>query len=154
MELVSAPLAPSSMLGPVTLYDGSIVDPSTIATLEQCIPGQCGWGDLNYKLWCASSGQVGNRTCKDPACAPFCPSQSVFSIPPQISNPVAPAAMPVALTPQNIVQPLPDIVAVVAPLPIPQPVSIWCELNAAITNNPLLAVAALAGVAFLLWRKK
>ena len=74
IDCTSAPLAPSSMLGPVTLFDGSIVDPSTIATTADCIPGQCGWGDENYKLWCASSGQVGNRTCDDPACEPYCPS--------------------------------------------------------------------------------
>ena len=85
--------------------------------------------------------------------SPTAQANSVFSLPATLPSPVPPAAMPVALTPQNIVQPLPDIVAVVAPLPIPQPVSIWCELNAAITNNPLLAVAALGGIAFLLWRK-
>lgn len=63
----------------------------------------------------------------------------------------SPVPAPTKLTPQSLVQPLPDVTAIFNPLPVP--CSSWQELNAAIEQNPVIAVAVLAGL-YLLLRKR
>lgn len=95
------------------------------------------------------------------------PTESVppaVSLSPAVTRP-ADLALPAAamlplpstiptLTPQNIVQPLPDISEMLAPRPVPLPdASLWCVLNGAIEEHPLIAGLILAGGIWLLWRK-
>jgi len=56
------------------------------------------------------------------------------------------------LTPQNIVQPMPDIAAAVQPVQVVS--TPWCDLNAWVASNPAIAVLVLLGSAALLWRKR
>ena len=68
-----------------------------------------------------------------------------------ISNP---PGMPV-LTPENIVQPLPQITQnAIPPVPVSGQCDWWSELNGAIAQNPGMAVLILAGATYLLWRKR
>ena len=139
----------------IALYDGTVVDSSSRATAAQCLPYQCGMDQTNLDalLWCAQSNEVAARTCVDPECAPYvdkmgCPA--VAAPPIQLTLPPLPV-----LTPANIVQPMPDLLAAVAPIPLSVPsCSLWCDLNALIAQHPAMAVLILAGATALLWRRK
>jgi hypothetical protein len=138
-----------------TLISGkSITDPmSTPATAADCLPYRCGADSSNMDAlqWCSFWGRSGVISCADPSCAPWssCPAPAMGApAPPQV-QPQLPM-----LTPQNIVQPLPDVAAAVAPVPVDQDNGgLWCSLNGAIAQNPMLAVLSLAAVAVLLWPK-
>jgi hypothetical protein len=150
-------ITPSTASG-VSLLDGTfIANPmSTPATAAQCLPYQCGADPTNNaaRAWCSFWGQVGAFACADEQCDPvrsllteWCPSPTLAAPAPVSANPTLPM-----LTPQNITQPLPDITAATAPTPVATPsCSFWCVLNQAIDDNPLIAVAILAGGAALLW---
>lgn len=143
-----------------TLLSGkTITDMSTPATSADCLPYQCGAdsGNTLALQWCALSGQAAAFPCSDVQCAPYA---GLLNCDPPALPAIATAAPPTVqpelpvLTPANITQPLPDITAAVAPTPIVTPSdSLWCVLNGAIAENPMLAVLALAGVAVLLWPK-
>jgi hypothetical protein len=130
-----------------TLITGqSITDPmNQPATAAECLPYQCGDDPTNTAAiqWCSFWGQSGNITCGNPA-------QIVQPEP--SAPPIIQPSLPV-LTPANVTQPLPDITAAVAPNPIVPDESLWCAINSAIAENPLLAVLALAAAAVLLWPK-
>lgn len=149
---------------PVTLVSGKVIsDPMSQSPAPgDCLPYQCGADSSNGGAlqWCSTWGQAGVKPCYSPECGPAAqylsnciqpaqPPPTAAVIP--TSAPMPAPAIPV-LTPQNIVQPLPDITAVVAPEPEPT-CSFWCDLNSAIAANPMIAVAILAGAAFLLWPK-
>ena len=124
---------------------------------------------------------TGGRFCSDPVCAPY-RSQILTSgwgqgleccvaaggrwngstcIFPALSIPLGawpdapqvniPASTPV-LTPSNILQPLPDITQANAPVIVSSD-SCWCALNRMINDNPVIALALLAGVAALIFPK-
>lgn len=147
--------------GPVVLYDGTpITDPAnTPATAAQCAPYQCGVDTQNAAaiFWCGYWGQEGfggAQPCTSPACAPYraqipgCNILAPTPITPTIPPP--PATPPVMLTPQNIVQPLPNISQPNAPVPVSVTSdSCWCQINQWLTDNPLLAAGILAGFAML-----
>jgi hypothetical protein len=163
----------------ITLYDGTVISAplSTPATAAQCLPYQCGVDSTNDPAveWCSYWGQVAARTCMDPVCAPYLsmldcapPSGPAgIAVPPtlaQVFAPNTPAAigtyvpppqvvpnLPI-LTPSNVVQPLPDITATLAPEPF-APCGCWQNLNEWIWDNPFAAVAILLGGAFVLWPK-
>jgi hypothetical protein len=151
---------------PVTLVSGKVIsDPMTQSPSPgDCLPYQCGADSSNGGAlqWCSMWGQAGAKPCYSPECAPAaqwlgnCIQPAVAAPTAAVvpTTPAAPAPAPAipVLTPQNIVQPLPDITAVVAPIP-EQSCSFWCDLNTAIAANPMIAVAVLAGAAFLLWPK-
>lgn len=140
---------------PITLISGKVIaNPSVQApTGNDCLPYQCGADSSNIAalMWCSSYGQAAAFPCSDSECDPV---RSMLNC----SGPAtsAPAQAPIkgipALSPQNIVQPLPDVTATLAPVP-ECPHSLWCNLNQAIAQNPIIAIAALAGAAFLLWPK-
>ena len=137
----------------ITLIDGSVIaNPATTPpTGNQCLAYQCGADSSNIAAleWCSEWGQAGAFPCTDVQCQPV--AQYLNCAPP--AAPAAPVQVaPVQLTPQNIVQPLPDITGTLAPPAAPPP-SIWCEVNAWIAANPWLAVGILAGGALLLWPK-
>ena len=164
-------LGQAAQLPPIVLWDGTIIDnPSaTRATAAQCQPYQCGIdnGNIEALIWCAQSGQVGAFGCGDVECSPYLALMGCAA--PAVAGPAPPTALPIqpqlptqptiqpqlpVLTPQNITQPLPDIAGTLAPIPPPVPsYSLWCDLNAAIAANPVMAVAILAGGVFLLWPK-
>ena len=89
------------------------------------------------------------------------------SLPPPLPSPNAPTPLPFGnpptplqtgpnagiqiLTPQSIVSPFPDLTGAVAPNE-PAP-SLWCQLNTAIADQPVISIAVLAGIAILLWPK-
>jgi hypothetical protein len=75
--------------------------------------------------------------------------------PPWSLSPALPIQMApeTELTPVNIVSPLPNLTAAIAPYSGGQP-SLWCEVNTWIEQNPLLAGLAVVGLTMLLWRKK
>lgn len=136
-----------------TLISGkTITDPRIPATAADCLPYKCGADASNTDAlqWCSLWGQAGNLSCGDPSCAPWasCPAPAVATPAPAQVQPQLPI-----LTPQNIVQPLPDVAAAVAPAPVAQDDSMWCQINGAIAENPMLAVLALAAAAVLLWPK-
>jgi hypothetical protein len=141
-------------LASVTLLDGTVIsDPmNTQASAAQCLPYKCGADPTNTpaREWCSFWGQSGSLSCVDPSCAPFpvtCPTPALGLPAPDQVQPNLPM-----LTPSNILQPLPDITAAVAPAPLADD-SLWCSLNGAISDNPLLAVMILASAAVLLWPK-
>ena len=136
-----------------TLISGkTITDPNTPATAADCLPYQCGADASNTDAlqWCSIWGQSGVLSCGDPSCAPWasCQPGAVGAPAPAQVQPQLPV-----LTPQNIVQPLPDVAAAVAPVPVAEDSGLWCSLNGAIAENPMLAVLTLAAVAVLLWPK-
>jgi hypothetical protein len=152
---------------PVRLVDGrEIADPeNTFPSAADCLPYQCGADSANQaaRMWCSFHGQVGSRSCMDPACEPWrsqIPGCNLTYTLPALVNgtllvPPHPPAAPPVLTPQSIVQPLPDIAAMLAPVAVASPrCSVWCDLNAAIQEHPLIALAILAAGAALIWRKK
>lgn len=148
---------------PFTTIGGrSVTDPGAESpTAEDCLPYICGAnpGETLPRLWCAFHGRSGALACNAPQCAPYKPYIPDCSLPqvpaaaPSLPPP-PPPQIPV-LTPANIVQPIPDITETVAPHAYPVPsCSLWCVLNGAITDHPLIAVALLVGVAALAWPRK
>ena len=149
--------------GPVILHDGTvIVDPAnTQATPSQCAPYKCGIDQSNAAaiFWCGYWGQEGfggAQPCSSPACAPYksqIPGCNIIA--PGPTDPPAPSPVypPPVLTPQSILQPLPDITQANTPVLISTGGSCWCTLNQFIVDNPLLAALALATAAFLLLPK-
>lgn len=138
---------------PIRLLDGrEIQDPAgTRPEPGDCIPYQCGAdaGNQGARMWCSYYGQVGSRVCLDPACAPWRDQIPGCTLPYPATQP------PPILTPQNIVQPLPDIGAMLSPVPVPDPErSLWCDLNAAIAQHPFIALGVLVAGAALVWRRK
>lgn len=154
---------------PVTLLTGeNIADPGTTqATEADCLPYQCGEDPENTAalFWCAFWGQSRARACTDPACGPY-QQACVFQAPaakatmnaavtPAVQAAVqstAPSYAPARLTPQNIVQAMPDITLALAPVPV-QSCDAWLEVNGWISDNPLLAAAILAGTFVIAWRQ-
>lgn len=159
--MIGDPAVYPNALGPVTLYDGTVVDPNTAPGPNDCLAAQCtGWGDDNYKLWCAMNGQVGTLDCVDPRCTDYCLQQPYVDIPAPLipyGVPNAPGPGVATLTPQNIVQPLPDMllqpaITPAVAVPPPAPPSFFCEMSTAVAENPQIAVLALIGVALLFWK--
>jgi hypothetical protein len=158
---------PPSGLGPVVLLDGSIIaDPAnTKATADQCNPFACGADPSNMatRYWCSYWDQVGSFFCTDPRCAPYRASIPGCTLPmvtpaPTFSNPT-PAPLPPppipTLTNANITQPLPSITTSLRPLPPAEPdCSLWCVVNGAIDDHPVIALAVLLGIAAVMWPKK
>ena len=147
---------------PITLIDGSIIQnpAGQPATAAQCLPYICGADASNADaiLWCSESGHVGALTCNDPSCQPWVnqiPGCHITesAVPGTPAAVAAPPMSPVSLTPQNIVQPLPNLTDAVAPLPMVSDCGPFDALNGMIAANPVVAVLALFGLAALLWRK-
>jgi hypothetical protein len=153
---------------PVTLIDGTVISTpeTTKATAAQCLPYQCGEDSSNTAalMWCAWWGQSGVKACTDPACAPYqqaCVMKS--SPPPAVTNAAAapavakaiaqsPTPMPAKLTPQNIVQALPDVTLALQPVQV-ESCSSWDAVNGWISDNAVLAGLLLAGVFVIAWRQ-
>ena len=148
-----------SGFGPVILHDGTLIaDPAnTQATASQCAPYQCGIDQSNAAaiFWCGYWGQEGfggAQPCTSPACAPYrsqIPGCNIIAPAPGDAAPPPPVYPPPVLTPQNILQPLPDITQANAPVMISTG-GCWCDLNQAIEQNPLIAVLALAAATMML----
>ena len=158
---------------PVVLIDGTVIqDPNSQAPTDaECIPYRCGAdaSNLGARLWCAYYGRGGNQPCLDvcdqyssegaSTCAisivaPEPASTAVANA--HVSKAVqaaAPPGAPAVLTPQSIVQPLPDITAVFAPIPVSN-CSGWQSVNGWVQDNPLLAGALLFGAYLLAARGK
>jgi len=141
--------------GPITLVNGKVIsNPQTQAPGSgDCLPYQCGAdsGNIAALEWCSSWGQVGAFPCSSSQCSPV---SSYLNCPkPATAAPAPPQVQPKlpALTPANVVQPLPDITATLGPLPAPP--SPWCLLNSWIGENPIIAVGVLAAVAIVAWPK-
>lgn len=144
-----------------TLTGRHVSDPgSEQATWEDCLPYMCGANPTESlpRMWCSFWGRSGARACVDNQCAPWRSMIPACSLPtplptPEQPRPTPPPPIP-TLTPQNIIQPLPDIAQPLEPVVLAVPdCSLWCVINGAIAENPALAVAALAGLALLLWPK-
>lgn len=146
-------------LAQFTLVNGKMIsDPATqLPTREDCVPYMCGAdpGNQQARLWCAQHGFVGALTCTDPQCQPYRSAIPACTLPQVYGAALAPPQI-VTLTPQNIVQPLPDITSVTAPTPAPQgaPCSFWCDLNRAISEHPLVAVLLLGLAGAACWSGK
>lgn len=137
-------------MGPVTLYDGTVIaDPAnTPASAADCLAGQCGWGDVAYRLWCAQNGQVGARSCADPSCGPFCPPMPVSMTAPmpsvvQTVTAQVPSPQPPQLTPQFLVDKLPSIIqpGIAVLPPACDPLTQWVSDNALLVGVGLFAGA-------------
>lgn len=149
----------------ITLISGKVITnpASTAPAGNDCLPYNCGADSQNQAAiqWCSQWGHVGVYACSSPQCDPVrsllacapAPAPAPPPVPPPPPSVLMSPSLAVPnLTPQNVVQPLPDITATVKPTPIPTAqCSLWCDLNAAIAANPLMAVLILAGGAFLLW---
>jgi len=112
-----------------------------IPSEQSCLPYKCGFDPLNTaaRLACGEAGYAGVLSCMDQRCQPYCPAQQVAQ---QIQQT---APTPPILDTRQV---LPDITA--QPCPEVQPCSVWCEVNNAIAQNPLMAGAVLVGLAFVL----
>jgi len=125
----------------------SSIDPSV--TYESCLPTMCGADPLNMakKYQCSSNGYAGVKSCSAPECKPYCPNAQVA---PAVTTAAISQKFPPVLTPQNVSNPMPSITEALQPqVPASSKCSLWCDLNGAIANNPLLSAAILLG-AFLL----
>lgn len=155
---------------PVTLIDGTVInDPNTQSPTDaQCIPYRCGADPSNVgaRLWCGYWGRGGNTPCH-PECGKYGANLCLIGVvqPPQPSTTIAntnvskavaaavPPSVPARLTPQSIVNPLPDISLTLAPVPVAT-CSDWQGLNGWIADHPLLATGILAGAFILAYRGK
>jgi hypothetical protein len=107
-----------------------------------------GWGQ---GLECCVA--AGGRWSNTPPYCTYPPLSIPLGAPPDAPQVNIPASTPV-LTPANIVQPLPDITQANAPVIVTgQDSSCWCSLNQMINDNPVIALAVLAGVAMLILPK-
>jgi hypothetical protein len=142
-------------------------------SVDDCVAIQCGVhpSPPDRISICEAMGQTGTRSCIDPACQIHlkvlqsqgtCPATpTVLAVPPAApsimptqasANPPAgqPASPPPVLTPQNIVQPVPDITQAWNPVPSPtQKRSFWCDINGSIDAHPAIAAAVLAIAALI-----
>ncbi len=141
--------------GSFTLPNGRMVNDPAVdqPTEDDCLAYICGVdGPDPAKEWCAFWGHSGAKPgCVSPECAdwrgmiPYCSLPQVPSSTPgapPLSAPIIPA-----LTPENIVQPLPDITTVLQAQPVQAECTAWDKLNGAIGANPGIAIAVLAGLA-------
>jgi hypothetical protein len=135
-------------------------------TFEECAPFMCGQdGSQSQLLACAQAGYNGNLGCDNPICIQggYCPTPAAATpnLPAQpvprvtqaqigVAQSAAPSQPVTRLTPQTLVRPLPNITASLAPAPPAPNCTPWDQLNQAISEYPLIAVAALAGLYFLL----
>lgn len=141
--------------GSFTLANGrQISDPAVDQPQgDDCQPYLCGvTGDDAILMWCGFWGKSGTKAgCVDPECAnwrnliPYCSLPQVPASTPYAAPP--PPLIP-TLTPENIVQPLPDITTVLQPQPVQIECGTWAQVNNVIAENPLLAGLVLAGFAF------
>jgi hypothetical protein len=148
----------------VTTTSGVIADPAnTPASLNDCLPYQCGLDPSNQgaRQWCAFWGRSGNQPCTSPECLPWIrqiampgcgdtpappPFQPTVTNYPKISTASAASR---ALSPQSILRPLPQIV----PSPTPEKPQVMCGgFTGWVNGNPVMAVAALVGLYFMVKR--
>lgn len=156
-EDVTAPLLPA------TGGNGMMADQDT------CQQIQCGTitqeqAGMDLLQACSAAGYVGARVCGDPVCAPYggCgtpgPASSSTPMPsattatmPSITNTAAVVAPVQVITPLGMQQRMPQIVnsqPAVMVAPCSDSFAQW------VSDNPMLAVGALAGLAFLMLGKK
>ena len=164
MRIGIGQIQPGYLAPTITLVSGKFIDnPAMQAPTDaDCLPYRCGADPTNIHAieWCSMWGKIGVLGCNSPECDPVrqyltsCTPPPVPGLPaPSPVVTIPPAAVPM-LTPQNIVQPIPDIVATVAPVPETVPAcSLWCDVNRAIIDNPLIAIVAL-GAFYMLARGK
>lgn len=126
-------------------------------------PGQ-DWGNAtvvaNISGGYTVTGYAGFVDVPDSVPAPAVPMLAQVAAPPSIAPPSittqAPPTAPLpnlpVLTPQNIVQPLPDITLTV--MPAPQPCGMWADVNGWIAANSEIAVLIVLGLAFVVWPRK
>lgn len=138
--------------GSFTLVNGKVIaDPaSQQPTGDDCLPYKCGVaGDDAVLGWCSFYGQPGALPgCVHPDCAPYRDMIRYCTLPqvPGTDAQETVNAIP-TLTPENIVQPLPDITVVLQPQPVFPDCSMWSRVNGAIAEHPVIAIAVLAGFA-------
>ena len=139
-------------------------------TRARCIPLMCGVPSSppDLALMCSEMGAVGNLSCGDPSCTPYAVELAAAKVCPQVAsivagplpsqtittadltNPTKPSA---PLTTANIMTPLPSITASYHPVPAPVPdTNPWCQINQAILDHPVIALALLAGVTAMMAR--
>ena len=140
-------------------------------TAEYCLPFSCfadGGNNAAARALCADAGMLSAKGCVDSECAPYrsdmppgvCPCNLLASGCP--TSPSAPAAsIPQPIPPIPVVKtttvatPLPSLTDNTQPVIIPQQVpscSLWCVINGAIDDHPLIAIAVLVGAAYLVCR--
>ena len=153
---------------PVTLVDGTVIqDPNSQSPTDaQCIPYRCGAdpNNIGARLWCGYWGRGGNTPCHR-ECGSYGAYLCARSVvqPPQPSTAIsnanvskavtaaAPPSLPAKLSPQNIVNPLPDITQALAPVSV-STCSTWQGFNGWIQDNPLIAAGILAGAFVIAYR--
>lgn len=141
--------------GSFTLANGRQVSDPAVDQPEgdDCLPYICGvYGEDAVHMWCGFWGHSGAKAgCVDPDCAPWRNQISYCGLPQVPAStpytpPPAPPVIP-ALTPENIVQPLPDITTVLQPQPVQIECGTWDQINGIIAANPVVAGIVLAGFA-------
>jgi len=121
---------------------------------------------------CSAAGYVGARSCNDPVCDPYTAAMIANGVCPPVYPTASPIPTPSATLPSATTAPMPSIIAtapVVAPMPVitvpimqqrmPQIVNTTpavltqasCDNSFAqwVSDNPLLALAGLAAVAYV-----
>ena len=142
-----------------------------VRTFQECVPFMCGQPSYESAdpatqkiiLSCSQAGYIASLSCTDQTCiqsgygckTPTAPVPKTTSkVPAKAITPPAAGQAPVALTPQNIVNPLPSISDALRPEVIAT-CSQWQELNAAIARNPVVSVAIAVGIfAFIANQKR
>jgi hypothetical protein len=165
---------PNASILPATGGNGMTADQET------CQQIQCGaitqeQAGVALLQACSAAGYVGARTCNDPVCVPFnlCPPAAAASAPsgtpgpaastvpmpsattavmPSITNTAQVVAPMQVITPSGMQQRMPQIVNP-APAVMPGPA---CDNSFAswVNDNPLLAIGALAALAYVCMGKK
>jgi hypothetical protein len=141
--------------------DYGYLDSSQGLTWDECVPFMCGApGSLAQKEACSNAGYAGVFGCSEPPCVSSgngCPAPSIpaSSVPRVTQAQIGttskfPSGKITHLTPQTLVQPLPNITSSLAPAPVSSNCTPWDELNQAISDHPVIAIAALAGLYLLL----
>lgn len=162
MRIALGQIQPGYLAPSVTLVSGKVIsNPAMQAPTDMdCLPYRCGGDPYNTaaRQWCSMFGRAGVLSCNSPECDPVrqyltnCTPPIAPAVPVQAGPVPVPLALPPpVLTPANIVQPIPDITATVAPEPLPS-CSLWCDLNRAIAAHPWIAAAVLAA-GYLAMRK-
>lgn len=116
-------------------YPGGYVAPSVPSNQVASVPA--GWIDIPG---CYLGPPEYYTGCPAPQAAPVAPAPVLPPLP--------------ALTPDNILQPMPDITLATQAIPLPLECSVWSKVNHWIGENPVIAVVILAGVALVGWSKK
>ena len=134
-------------------------DSSMGLTFAECVGYMCGApGSQAQKDACSQAGYAGAEACVDPICVQngYGCQTTTSSIPapvPRVTQSQI-ANQPVTrLTPQTLVPRLPNIVSALAPAPPAPNCTAWEELNGAISEHPVIAMAILAGLYLLLKNK-